>query len=349
MTSPSPQHSQAIEDFSRNFAAKARLERGLSPDSKYVRTCIEYAERLLSAGLPVIFNKAHLSRLVGYSVYYLDGASRSPQKFYRNFEIAKHDGGRREISEPLPSLKEVQRWIYQNILLNVDVSVAAKAYVPGRKLKESARLHRAQNFVLRIDIKNFFPSITQNRVFGLFRSFGYCSDVAGILSRLCCLNESLPQGGPCSPYLSNIILRSLDDRLFSFCRMKGLRYSRYADDFTFSGENFTHSLVEFIYSVIKSEGFDINEKKTVIMRRGSRQSVVGVVVNSKINARRDFRRKLRQQHYYINKHGLDSHLQRVGEKRSGAVAHYLGKCAFVLSLNSEDRDALAFSELLRGS
>jgi len=346
LTSPSLQYPQAIEDFAKSFAENANFELGQSAESEYVRVCVAYGERLLRAGLPIIFDNQNLSKLVGYSEEYLNGAKYCTDKFYRRFSVPKRGGGSRMISEPLPSLKEVQRWIYNKILLQVPVSDAAKAYVPGKKLKESARLHRSQGFVLRVDIKDFFPTISRYRVFGLFRSLGYCSEVAGSLSHLCCLDESLPQGSPCSPYLSNIILRSLDKRMLSYCRSRGLRYSRYADDFSISGRSFSHSLIALVCEMIRSEGFDVNEKKTAIMRAGGRQIVVGAVVNQKINAHREYRRKLRQDFYYVNKHGLDSHLAHIGEFRSGARQYYLGKCSFVLSLNAADRDASAFSELL---
>lgn len=347
LAAPSPKPLPQFDEFSARFVMEAENSKSLSADSDYMLRALAYAKPLVDAGLPVIFSRDHLCALVGYSQNFVDGATGSPFLFYRKFKIAKRNGGIREIAEPLPSLMEIQRWIYQNVLRRVPVSPAAKAFVPGKTLKDSARFHLGQKFVLRMDIRNFFPSISRRRVFGLFRSLGYASAVSEVMSRLCCLDDVLPQGGVCSPYISNLIVRRLDSRLLAFCKRKRLRYTRYADDFSVSGEVFSHAVVEFIAKVVHEEGFRINDDKTMIMRNGGRQTVVGIVVNERQSAPREFRRKLRQHAYFIQRHGLDDHLAKLGENRSGAREHYLGNAAFVLMLNPEDRDANKVCTLLK--
>lgn len=348
MPAPSLQPLPSLDEFTRAFIDEAVNRRGLAQDSEYVSQCLAYALGILQRGFPVIFDQSHFSALVGYDETYLRGAEWATQKFYRSFSIQKRCGGERRIDEPLPSLREIQRWIYENVLLRVEPSRAAKAFFPGRTLAESARLHIGQGFVLKMDIQDFFPSISRRRVFGLFRTFGYSSTVAGMLSRLCCLNEALPQGAPTSPAISNLILRRADKRILQFCRARGLRYSRYADDFSISGMEFFPGIVRFVRSVVEQEGFQINEAKTSVMRAGGRQSVVGLVVNARVNAPREARRLIRQQAYFIGRFGLDSHLAHKQELRSGAVFHYLGKASFVLSVNRRDRDAVAIRNILRG-
>lgn len=346
MTAHSLQPLPTFEDYSERFSRELISRDGLDYDRDYLASCLKYSKKLLDKGLPVIFNREHLCALTGYTPHFVESAVGSPHLFYRHFNVPKKAGGVRLISEPLPSLKDVQRWIYENILLRVQVSVAAKAYVPGRKLRDGARFHVGQKFVVRVDISDFFPSITRKRVFGLFRAMGYSPSVSADLSNLCCSEECLPQGGVCSAYLSNIILRSADARLLKYARARGLRYTRYADDFTISGEAFSPSILNDIQWVIRSEGFEINPKKTAVMRAGGRQMVVGHVVNSRVNAPREYRRGLRQAAHYIEKFGLDNHLARLGETRGSAREYYLGKVSFALSANRSDRDALKLSEVL---
>lgn len=346
MTAHSLQSLPTFEDYSEQFLRELISRDGVDYDRDYLASCLRYSKKLLDKRVPVVFNREHLCALTGYTAHFVESAVGSPDLFYRHFKVPKKAGGVRLISEPLPSLKDVQRWIYENILLRVQVSVAAKAYVPGRKLRDGARFHVGQKFVIRVDISDFFPSITRKRVFGLFRAMGYSSAVSADLSRLCCSEECLPQGGVCSAYLSNIILRSADARLLKYARERGLRYTRYADDFTISGDIFSPSILKDMEGVINSEGFDINSKKTAVMRSGGRQMVVGHVVNSRVNAPREYRRGLRQAAHYIGKFGLDNHLAHLGETRSSAREYYLGKLSFALSANRSDRDALKLSEML---
>lgn len=346
MTTPSPELSRKFEDFSLRFISEAEAKKSKSIDSRYVVNALSYARKLMHSDLPVIFDRDHFCALVGYSRDFVDGAATSSSVFYRRFSVKKKSGGFRDIYEPLPSLKYIQRWILDNIISRIHVSPAAKAFLPGRGIRDSARFHLGRKFVLRMDIEGFFPSISQRRVFGLFRSFGYSSDVSYLISRLCCMGGELPQGSPTSPCISNLILRRLDARLLAFSKKNNLRYTRYADDFTISGESFSWSLVDFVSHVVFSEGFKINQSKTRVMRGGSRQVVVGAVVNSHLNSPREFRRELRKCAYFIERHGLDGHLQAIDERRSGVRDYYLGKASFALHLNSRDRDAIALRDVV---
>jgi len=348
LTAHSLQSLLTFEEFSQRFLHELVKRDGDNYDREYLTSCLKYSKKLIDNKLPVIFSRKHLCALTGYTSKFIESAVGSPHLFYRQFSVPKKSSGMRLISEPLPSLKDLQRWIYKNLLLKIPVSVAAKAFVPGRKLRDGARFHVGQKFVIRVDISDFFPSITRNRVFGLFRSMGYSSKVSSDLSRLCCVDDCLPQGGVCSAYISNMILRSTDARLLMYARSNSLRYTRYADDFTISGNFFSPTILDYLVSVINSEGFDVNHKKTAVMRTSTRQMAVGHVVNSRVNAPRVYRRSLRQAAYYIEKFGLDNHLAHLGETRSAARDYYLGKASFALSANPLDRNALELREVLLG-
>ena len=134
-----------------------------------------------SNGLPIISSPKHFSQLIGMQHRYVCSMAIKPIKFYRTFTIKKASGKDRDISEPLPDLKQIQHWILDNILEKCPVSAYAKAFVKKRTLKENARYHRAQKVVVSMDIKDFFPSISVFRVFDIFNEMGYSKSVSRFL------------------------------------------------------------------------------------------------------------------------------------------------------------------------
>jgi RNA-directed DNA polymerase len=304
----------------------------------YVKRCLSYAKPLYTKGLPVIYTQEHLAVLVGYSVEYLWRASNGTDHFYRKYKIPKVAGGFRQIAEPLPSLKEIQRWILDHILYRCDVSKFAKAFIPKISIRDNARFHRRQPMVLSLDIEDFFGSISAARVYRLFERTGYCKPVTTMLTRLCTLDGSLPQGAPTSPALSNLISLRLDRRLAGYALKNGIRYTRYADDLTFSGNFNAGSVIRFVERILLDEGLKLNVNKTRLMLKHNRQEVTGIVVNDGMQALRYVRRKLRQDIYHIDKYGIDSHILFTGKTKANYVNHLRGIANFVLFVNPKDRD-----------
>ncbi len=152
-----------------------------------------YAIRLEANKVPVIFDYNHLSLLLGYNTTILFAISNAPHQFYRTFTIPKKSGALRKIDEPLPSLKQIQRFILDNILANVEISKASKAFSTNSNIKKNARIHLRQPMILKLDVKDFFPSIKLARVFDAFYQLGYTNSLSMLLARLCCLNDGLPQ------------------------------------------------------------------------------------------------------------------------------------------------------------
>jgi RNA-directed DNA polymerase len=330
---------------------KGASHRGLNPS--LVGGMLQYAERLYKSGLPIIYDMTHFSYLVGYDVCYIVGACNRTSSFYRTFEIAKRSGAPREIAEPLPSLKEIQKWILENVLENVDVGPFAKAYVKGQSIKKNARLHRAQPIVLRVDIENFFGSIEAPSVFHIFREMGYSHGVSNLLAHLCTYSPPwkarryLPQGAPTSPALSNLFARRIDRRLGAYALKRNWRYSRYADDMVFSGKLNVGSAISMTRRVLSDHRLVLNDRKTRVMRRHRAQLVTGAVVNEKVQAPRALRRELRQVAHYIEKFGFLDHVREVGMNRKKYLDHLLGQANYVLFLNPKDRDAMKLVELLK--
>lgn len=222
---------------------------------------------------------------------------------YTRFTIPKATGGEREIWAPTPQLKAIQRWILREIVERLPVHGAAHGFVPGRSIATNAAQHTNSAAILKMDIKDFFPSVTLPRVKGVFRKAGYREQIATLLALLCTeaprevvdhAGETLyvalgarclPQGAPTSPAITNTLCLALDRRLTGLAAAAGWRYSRYADDLTFSlpvgaaGEDQLGRIIGSVKHILADEGFTAHPEKTRVLRPGTRQHVTGLVVN----------------------------------------------------------------------
>lgn len=321
------------EKYCAEFRIKAKLK---GKNEVYCDEWLQYSKGLFDKGLPIIYNQEHLCLLLGYKQEYVFSVSNSASRFYRNYEIPKRNGGAREISEPLPNLKEIQRWILDNILYSIEVSAYAKAYVKQKSIKENARFHKRQEVLLTLDVSKFFDSISADKIYKLFLSLGYKEDVVVLLTNLCCLNGCLPQGAPTSPMLSNILFRDFDNFIGKYTNEKKIRYTRYADDMTFSGDFNPGQIISVVRKKLFGLGLQLNENKTRVRRKGQRQEVTGIVVNEKMQLPKTVRKKIRQEIYYIRKYGLESHMEHCGIDKANYLQHLKGKIQYGLFVNPND-------------
>ena len=221
----------------------------------------------------------------------------------------KAHGGLRVIEAPKSGLKALQRQILRGILDHVPVHDASYGFVKWRSAPDAAAFHCGAPVVVKFDFQDFFPRITYGRVMGYYRRLGYRDAVARNLAGLCTtvtplrvrdylpyaqrqimLAPHLPQGAPTSPALANALAFKLDRRLSGLARSLDARYTRYADDMTFSGEKrIIAVLLKVVPEIVRSEGFMLNPRKTHVMGQGGQQKVTGIVVNKKPNlARKDY-------------------------------------------------------------
>jgi hypothetical protein len=242
-----------------------------------------------------------------------DGRS-NPLSHYHYSVVAKTSGSFRLIEAPKRKLKAIQSKILSEILGPIPVHAAVHGFRPGHSMQTFAAPHIGQHAVLRIDLRDFFPSLNRARVQAIFRIAGYPEPVAEILAGLCTNSvprnviasadpsrdhpgriyerAHLPQGAPSSPALSNLCAYRLDCRLAGLAKAAGAVYTRYADDLAFSGGlRFNQGVERFAShasAIVLEEGFEVNHRKTRVMRRSVRQHLAGLVVNQRINiARRD--------------------------------------------------------------
>jgi len=219
---------------------------------------------------------------------------------YRIVSIPKRSGGVRILEIPDALLMQEQRrilgWLYAR---KVAPSPYAHGFVRGRSIVTNARLHVGKRVVIRIDIKDFFPSVTAVMVREALITNGISAVDATAITEICTLDGRLPQGGPASPFLSNLVAMRLDYRLAGLARhwrdgKCSTSYSRYADDLAFSSDDrHLNHLVPAATRIIRDCGFAVHENKTRVYRRSARQILAGVVVNAKPNVPRTVRRNLR--------------------------------------------------------
>jgi RNA-directed DNA polymerase len=304
-----------------------------------------YAENLMTRGLPVLFDRAHLAYVTALRPSVIAWLAATPSRNYATFRMAKRSGGSREISAPRPALKHVQIWIHRHITSQLIPHQACHGFVNGRSIVTNALPHTDQDVVLKIDLLDFFPSVSKRAVFRTYRRIGYSRPVANLLTSLTTLRGGLPQGAPTSPQLANLAAYEMDVRLSAYCQSRGLVYTRYADDLTFSGSHAAHvDAKRMIETIVRGSGFRPNEVKTRYMRKSERQIVTGIVVNELANWPRNRVRRLRQEIHYLERYGLSGHLARRGIDHARYKEYIYGH---VFALNSARPDkALPLLEAL---
>lgn len=244
---------------------------------------------------------------------------------YVEFEIPKSTKGVRKISAPIPELKLAQSrlaHVLQDCLMEIEKGQASgesciisHGFKRHLSISTNGARHVDKKWVLNFDLKDFFPSINFGRVRGFFmknKHFLLDEKAATIVAQLACHNGSLPQGAPTSPVISNLVANHLDIRLSRVATKNRCTYTRYADDLTFStnksefpkgiaiDRNNGHpsgdwELSKKIRSEVKRSGFEVNSDKTRMLFRRSRQDVTGLVVNSKVNVKRELYKQVRAQ------------------------------------------------------
>lgn len=280
-------------------------------------------ENLEKLNLPVIKDDKELAEFLNIEYKQLRYLTyhRDVVKFdnYVRYTVPKKKGGVRNIAAPKKILKNVQRTILDKILSKIEINQCAHGFIQGKSVVSGAQVHNVKKaeLLINMDLENFFPTITFERVRGMFEKFGYSGYVSSLLAMICTYCERmemeikgeklyvktsdriLPQGSPCSPMITNIICNKLDKRLNGLANKYDFVYSRYADDMSFSfpkgniilesSENDKSDknndlnigkILGIISKIIGEEGFNINNEKTKFLRENNRQAITGIVINN---------------------------------------------------------------------
>lgn len=263
---------------------------------------------------------------------------------YTSFDILKKNGEPRHIHAPKRELKFIQKrlavalYMHQKDILqknNISPNIS-HAFQKGKSFITNASIHRNKRFVINLDLESFFDCFHFGRVRGYFlknRDFQLPAEVATVIAQLTCYQGVLPQGAPSSPIITNLICNIFDMRLSKVAKKYRLNYTRYADDLTFSTNdaqflNIQASFFDELETEIINAGFKINEKKTRIQYRDSRQEVTGIIVNKKLHVNRD---------YYKRTRAMADHLYKTGEffideEVQGTISQLEGRFSFINQL-----------------
>lgn len=259
---------------------------------------------------------------------------------YSTFSLPKKCGGERIINAPNDDLKQIQRklanalWNYQAKIWeeNQIQTNISHAFQKNKSIITNSKRHVGKRYIVNIDLKNFFDSFHFGRVRGFFiKNFFWelTEEVATVIAQLTCYKGVLPQGAPTSPVITNMICNIMDMHLLQIAKRYKLNYTRYADDMTFStnDKHFPEHYDAFYKDLSKEifqAGFQINEKKTRILYHNSRQEVTGLIVNNKINLKRE---------YYKNTHAMAHSLYANGSftinGKDGSIQQLEGRFSFI--------------------
>lgn len=275
--------------------------------------------------------------------------SNNIEKNYRVYKIRKNNGGYRTIYEPNSLLKHIQKSILNNILNNKSISLYAKAYHKGISLRDNASAHVNKDLILKLDIKNFFESISFVDIYNSCFSIEYFPKSVGmLLTYLCTYNDHLTQGSPTSSYISNLVMKDFDEELGYYCEMNNISYTRYSDDMTFSGDFNPSEVIVKVRKMLYKLGLELNDSKIHVIHKSSCQSVTGIVVNEKVQVGSRYRNKIRQEIYYIRKYGLESHLDRCGIKDDNLkyLNRLYGRILYVLQINCDDKEFIEYKDFV---
>lgn len=304
----------AFSNFPRVKFEKAYKVRGIMVNFK--RDLISYLN------LPRIDNLNDLAYFLTYTKDQLNRFMFDKKNQYVTFEIPKKNSNlKRKINAPKKCLKMAQKIILVEILEKIPCSKQSTAFVKKENgLIKNALVHSPNVFLLKLDFKDFFQSIKIGCINKLFSNLGYNSDVAANLSSLCTYRGELPQGGICSPYLSNLVCYELDLKISKYCASKNIAYTRYADDLMFSANDISllKELKIELHKIIKAchnEDFQIsiNENKTKLIKNTSHKKVTGITINDrKIKAPKAMKNTIRQELFFSLKNNVQENKEMIG-------------------------------------
>lgn len=323
----------------------------------------------LNPNLPVLLTIGHLAERAGVEFPILRAIADRSRNGYKTFYIRKRSGGLRRISVPEPPLMVVQRWIASYILNLQPVHSCSFAFRPKASILKCAARHTGASWLVKMDVQGFFESISEIQVYRVFLALGYRPLVAFELARLCTCTPAqsprynleqwrvhrrrdvieayqsnrigfLPQGAPTSPMLSNLVMMDADKKIEEVAKKDSLTYTRYSDDLTFStrGE-FDRSrakvLIREVSKILGHIGMWPNPNKTVVVPPGGRKIVLGLLVDSSMpKLTRDFRSRLRQHIYYLEKLGPIEHARsRNFDSVWGLHQHVRGLIDFAIMID----------------
>ena len=307
--------------------------------------------------------------------------------YYNKMILRKKNKRKRIIHEPVEPLKIAQRsllrFLYHTVEINKNLKFneskpifkgmneglirGVTAYRPFFSVIRNAHFHKNQEMIIKLDINNFFRSVSEQHIHKLWRTIWSCTPSGKSVENqnyseeeiqrlttnsvhLTTLEDSLPQGAPTSGFLANCVLDEFDKILLSYCSNRKLNYSRYSDDITISGKlrksHEISKIIAFVSHQLKDLDFELHQQKTRILKKNNRQIVTGIVVNEKLSVPRRFKKSLRQEVYYLFKFG-ETHVNRHHSNIQKYLNRLLGKINWVLQVEKSNLEFRNYKDNLK--
>lgn len=285
--------------------------------------------RLRNLGIPVMSTISDMSREMRLSTNILNQLIQRSDYFYNIYNVPKKGSSSkfRTIYQPSRKLKALQAWVLRNILDKAHSSPFSTGFEKGQSIKDNANPHVGANFMLNIDLEDFFPSISSNKIYTVFSSLGYNKTIASALTKICCYKKILPQGSPASPKLANLVCLKLDYRIHGYAGRRGIIFTRYADDITLSAQTLKkiEKAKDFLMTIIPTEDFRVNNDKISVCGPRRQKKVTGLVLSTlSVGIGREKYREVKSKIHYL----------AVG--RSSDFSHVIGLLSFIKSVDEKN-------------
>ena len=347
--------------------------------STVIDASLEQAHTVQGRGLPAVLSLGHLAWHTDVAYRFLRNVVERRVDPYRLFRIRKRGGGWRQICVAEPRLRRVMRWLNRFVLAALRPHNASYAYARGCSIFKCAQVHLGCRWLIKVDIRQFFESISEIQAYRVFHEAGYEPLVSFELARLTTrlshsrrrysrsqwmtwnksrystiewyqhhVLGSLPQGAPTSPAIANLAVRECDDAIAQIAKREGLIYTRYSDDLLFSTAEHSYSrkqatqFIRAVYGTMQSVGLRPHTAKTVVVPPGARKVVLGLLVDgTRLRLSRDFRAKLECHVYFAKRFGPQEHSRRRGFRSVfGFEQHLRGLLSFAKHVDVEFAEAL---------
>lgn len=336
----------------------------LGRDRSMLLRAMKYRQELARNGAYPLLTLKHLAQETETEWGYLRSIVERRIREYQDIRRRKRDGTYRQISSPTPALMSVHRWLLANVLTALPIHDAAYAYRRGRSIRHAAEQHVGARWLLKMDLHDFFGGIEESRVYGLLHRLGYPKLLAFEMGRICtkptppvgALWSSgrgvenydsaqvgvLPQGAPTSGVLANAAAMGLDVALVHIAESRGLAYTRYSDDLTFSShEAFVRAdmsaLVRDVELAILRAGFSPHRRKTRVIPPGARQIVLGLLLHEQgVRLEPGFRDRVDNHIRCVRIYGPAAHAEvRSFDSALSMINHVDGCLAFAVDIEPE--------------
>lgn len=243
-----------------------------------------------------------------------------PNRYYKVYPI-KRKGKYREINEPKEPLKYIQKQIVKRILSKFNYPLEMQGGIKKRSQTKNATMHTRKNTVVKLDIKNFFPSTSSRQILMVFNNtLNFDIQSSELLTKLTTFNGKLPQGCPTSTYLGNLVLLGFNSDMQRIAKMFNCTYSILVDDVTISG-NRARAVIEPTRKTLREYGYLVKNRKTEIIPSHKRQVVTGYVVNTEVSVSKEYIKTIEKE--------IRTAVSEKGLKDFKLIASLYGKIQFI--------------------